>query len=98
MTTRAHDKATTLECSLDEAWVVHAALVDAIDAARDDGSNAASTCELLEAVEAGTLHFRSTELRLLRDVLISYLGDAPLRDRAAAREILGRVTTALSAA
>lgn len=95
MTASAHGSPAALDLSLEEAWVVHAALLHRIERETADGGEAREECDVLEKLER-TDAFDRTELRLLRAALVSYLGAAPLRDRAACRRVLDGVRTALA--
>jgi len=71
--------------SREEAWVAHAALIDAATAADGDRPYHRP----IESIERGAA-LDDEEVALLRDALIDYLGDAPVRDRAPGRALLRR--------
>ncbi|QHS17019.1 hypothetical protein GWK26_07605 [haloarchaeon 3A1-DGR] len=94
MTTSAHEGSTTLDLSREGSWVAHAALVRSGREATEAGEARPVECRLLEKIEDDE-PFEPAELSTLRDALVSYLGDAPIRDRAPGREALRTVSTAL---
>jgi hypothetical protein len=73
--------------SREEAWVAHAALLDAAQDAADDAEPYRGPLEAIERGEA----LGDDALALLRDALVDYLGDAPVRDRAPGRALLRRI-------
>ena len=79
--------------SREEAWVAHAALIDAATAATDDDE---SYRRPIESIERGTA-LDDEEIGVLRDALVDYLGDAPVRDRAPGRALLRRTDDATDA-
>lgn len=83
-----------LSLSHEEAWVAHAALVDAGEAAADAGDDAPPQCRPIRRIERGR-PLAPRGAALLRDALVDYLGDAPVRDRAPGRELLRRVDEAV---
>jgi hypothetical protein len=76
--------------SREEAWVAHAALLDAARSATDDAEPYRGPLESIERGEA----LDGDALVLLRDALVDYLGDAPVRDRAPGRALLRRTEDA----
>lgn len=87
MTEPAHEEPAAVEFSREEAWVVHDALLSAIEAAVDAGVESPAELRTLRAVEADE-GFDERDLDRIGDALVSYLGDAPLRDRAPGRTAL----------
>ena len=83
------DESTPLTTSDAEAWVAHAALLDAYERAVDAGEDTTRYGRAIDQIEDGGVLDR-TEQQLLRAALVEYLADAPLRDRAAARALLRR--------
>ncbi|WP_144924136.1 DUF7853 family protein [Halorubrum salsamenti] len=83
-----------LSLSREEAWVAHAALLDAGAAAVDAGDDAPAQCRPIRRVERER-PFAPGDAVVLRDALIDYLGDAPVRDRAPGRALLRRVDDAV---
>jgi len=83
-----------LSLSREEAWVAHAALLDAGAAAVDAGDDAPAQCRPIRRIERDRA-LASEGAELLRDALIDYLGDAPVRDRAPGRAVLRRVDDAV---
>ncbi|GAA0724460.1 hypothetical protein J2744_002368 [Halorubrum trapanicum] len=79
--------------SREEAWVAHAALLDAAQSATDDD---APYHRPIESIERGTA-LDDEGVALLRDALVDYLGDAPVRDRAPGRALLRRTDDAADA-
>jgi hypothetical protein len=75
--------------SREEAWVAHAAL---IDAATDDDDDRPYH-RPIESIERGAA-LDDEEVGMLRDALVDYLGDAPVRDRAPGRALLRRTDDA----
>jgi len=84
----------TLSLSHEEAWVAHAALLDAGEAAVDAGDDAPAQCRPIRRIERGR-PLAPRDAVLLRDALVDYLGDAPVRDRAPGRALLGRIDDAV---
>jgi hypothetical protein len=76
--------------SREEAWVAHAALIDAATAATDDDR---PYHRPIESIERGAA-LDDEDIALLRDALVDYLGDAPVRDRAPGRALLRRTDDA----
>mgnify|MGYP000406744382 CR=1 FL=1 len=81
-----------LDCSREEAWVLHAAMLDHVErlVAADRSPERAmaildrvETCEPLDA----------TDRDLARDALATYLDDAPERDREPVRKVLSALST-----
>jgi len=80
--------------SREEAWVAHAALIAAGEAAVDAGDDAPAQCRPLRRIERDRA-LTPDGAALLRDALIDYLGDAPVRDRAPGRALLRRIDDAV---
>ena len=85
-----------LSLSHEEAWVAHAALLDAGAAAVDRGDGAPPQCRPIRRIERDRA-LTPDGAALLRDALIDYLGDAPVRDRAPGRALLRRIDDAVDA-
>jgi|AntRauMinimDraft_4_1070384.scaffolds.fasta_scaffold00038_39 hypothetical protein len=83
--------------SHEEAWVAHAALLDAGATAAAAGDETPPQCRPRRHIECGRA-LDADGVELLRDALIDYLGDAPVRDRAPGRSLLRRVDAAVEAA
>jgi len=96
MTPPAHGRSTALDLSREEAWIAHVALLRAAEKAVDDGAESPAELELVRRIEDVT-PFDEEGLTLLREALVSYLTDAPLRDRAPGRAALRSVDAALDA-
>lgn len=94
MTAPAHENPAALEFTREEAWVVHAALLESVEAALDAGEESPAEIGLLRELE-GDATYDTVELTLVRDALVSYLGDAPLRDRAPGRAALRNIHAAI---
>lgn len=96
MTAPAHDCPTTLDLTREEAWVLHAALLDAVERELEDGGNAERTLTILVRLEEGRA-FDRDQLERLASVLREYVdGTVPSRDRRPARDVLRSVETALA--
>ena len=96
MTSSAHDSRVTLDLGPEEAWVLHASLLDYLEREADAGNPAPAALSLLRTLERATSPELDLEgLRLVQTVLVEYMGDAPLRDRATCRAILARVRGSL---
>lgn len=82
----------TLAFSREEAWVVHAALLDRVRKAVDAGDSEECYPELdaLTAIEAGRERFDPGEVSVIRDALKAYLVTAPPRDLAPGHGALRR--------
>lgn len=96
MTPPAHGRSTALDLSREEAWIAHVALLRAAEEAVEDGAESPAELGLVRRIEDGT-PFDEEGLTLLREALVSYLADAPLRDRAPGRDALRSVDAALDA-
>ncbi len=94
MTPPTNDGRITLPFSREEAWVAHAALLAASETAVNAGDDAPAQLRPLDGIERGR-DFTRSEIVLLRDALVDYLGDAPVRDRAPGRTLLRRSDDAL---
>ncbi|WP_416838368.1 hypothetical protein [Haloferax sp. DFSO52] len=81
MTTSAQDRPAALDLSREESWVVHAALLEAIERAVDADEDPRPATDLLTRVEEGDEDFDSAELDYLVDSLRAYRGIAPTRDQ-----------------
>jgi hypothetical protein len=79
--------------SREEAWVAHAALLDAAQSATDED---VAYRRPIESIERGAA-LDDEDIALLRDALVDYLGDAPVRDRAPGRALLRRTDDATDA-
>lgn len=79
----------------EEAWVVHAALLDRVRSAVESGDDSEGYPELdaLTAIETGRERFAPDEATVIRDALESYLLGAPPRDLAPGRAALRRTAT-----
>lgn len=80
--------------SREEAWVAHVALLDAGARAVDAGDEVPPQRRPLRRIERERA-LGPDGAALLRDALIDYLGDAPVRDRAPGRALLRRVDDAV---
>ncbi len=96
MTPPTNDGRVPLPSTHEEAWVAHAALLDASEAAVDAGDDAPPQLRPLRGIERER-RLDPEEIELLRDALVDYLGDAPVRDRAPGRTLLRRADDALDA-
>ncbi|GAB3415377.1 hypothetical protein GCM10027435_11440 [Haloparvum alkalitolerans] len=94
VTPPAHDDPTAPDLGREEAWVAHVALLAATEEAVEAGAESPPELDALATLEGDGL-FDGDELRLLRDALVTYLGDAPLRDRAPGRAALRSVNAAI---
>lgn len=96
MTSSAHDNPVSLDLSREEAWVLHRGLLDYLEREAGEGNPAPNAVDLLETLEDATCPILDPEgLRLVRTILIEYMADAPLRDRATCRSVLSEVRRAL---
>ncbi|MFB9825269.1 MULTISPECIES: DUF7853 family protein [Halobaculum] len=82
----------TLAFSREEAWVVHAALLDGVRTAVEAGDATEGFPELdaLAAIEDGRERFDPAEVDVIRGALEAYLPGAPPRDLAPGRAALRR--------
>jgi hypothetical protein len=81
-----------LDCSREEAWVLHAAVLDHVErlvAADRSPDRAMAVLDRVEACDP----LDATDRGLVHDALASYLDDAPERDREAVREMLATLST-----
>lgn len=85
----------TLAFSREEAWVVHAALLDRVQRAVEADGTAEGYPELdaLTAIEDGRERFDSEEVSVVRRALEAYLRRAPPRDLAPGRAALRRTAS-----
>lgn len=93
--TPTHNRPAPLDLSDEDAWVLHAALTDALDRALDAGETPRDVRSLVLRVEAGETAFDVDVLRFIADALAAYVDDAPDRDREAAARLLDQVRDAL---
>ena len=89
------DRTTLLDVSREEAWVVHAALIERLRT-QDERDPHAPAVDALRALETAPERFTGEEVRAIRDALVEYLVDAPLRDRPPGRRALRRTEAALA--
>ena len=94
MSPSSNDDPIALEFSREQAWVAHVAVHEAGREAVEAGDTDPSERRLADAIE-GDRSVQSADLSVLRDALVAYLGDAPLRDRAPGRAALHTVNEAL---
>lgn len=94
MTTSAQDRPAALDLSREEAWVVHAALLEAIERAVDADEDPNPAPDLLARVEAGEEDFDSAELDYIVDSLRAYRGIAPTRDQHYISHVLDHIEAA----
>ncbi|MGQ4556423.1 DUF7853 family protein [Halobellus sp. GM3] len=95
MTASAHDSPTSLDLTREEAWVVHAAVVTAVERLADDEQDPSDAVALLRSLEVDET-FETGELEHLLDVLRTYLeDDAPSSDRESARRVVEAIEGAL---
>lgn len=83
-----------LSFTREEAWIAHAALLDAGAAAVDAGDDAPAQCRPIRRIERDR-PLGPRDAVLLRDALVEYLVDAPLRDREPGQALLSRVDDAI---
>lgn len=92
MTASAHDNPATLDLTHEQAWVLHTGILRYLErmAAHDDP--APEAVSLLHTLERETDPALDADaLRLVQTVLVEYMADAPVRDRAACRSVLSDV-------
>lgn len=94
MTAAARGGPTGLDLSLEEAWVVHAALLSYIESEHAAGRRADHECDLLRELERDAA-FDDGDLRAVGRAVDYYHDRAPNRDRAPCRRVLASVTIAL---
>lgn len=80
-----------VDCSREEAWVLHAAMLDHIERMVDGDRSPERAVDVLERVEAGG-RLAPADRRLVREALVGYLGDAPERDREPGRTLLATLS------
>jgi hypothetical protein len=95
MSSSANHHSTDLGLSRAEAWVVHAALLSAIESAVDGGTSPHHALALLRQIEAGDDRFDTAQLRYLGGILSGYLKSAPPRDVGPARAVLAGIEYAV---
>jgi hypothetical protein len=82
-----------VDLSREEAWVLHAAVLDHVERTVAADRSPDRAMDVLERVEACD-PLDPTDRSLARDALVTYLDDdAPERDRAPGREILAALST-----
>ncbi|MFB6177401.1 MAG: hypothetical protein ABEI99_09710 [Halobaculum sp.] len=84
-----------LSFSRAEAWVVHDALRAAVRGAAESDEPLEPEVDLLRSIEAGEEQFSHGETEVVRDALVSYLTDAPLRDQKPGRDAIRRIRSEL---
>lgn len=96
MTASAHNYPTALDLSLEELWVVHAALLSDAERTVDDGDDPQRALSLLARLEDDDT-FERDELAFFVRVLRDYADEhAPSRDRRPARDAIDGIETALA--
>lgn len=97
MTSSAHDEPVTLDLSREELWVLHAGVLDYLEREADQGNPTPDAVDLLNTVEDVTCPVLDRSgLHLVRTILVEYMADAPLRDRATCRSVLSEIRRALA--
>ncbi|WP_338740160.1 hypothetical protein [Haloplanus salilacus] len=82
-----------VDCSREEAWVLHAAILDHVRRVVAADRSPDRAMGVLERVEASD-PLDHADRSLVRDALVAYLdGDAPERDRAPGRAILATLAS-----
>lgn len=82
----------SVDCSREEAWVLHAAVLDHIERAVDADRSPDRGVAVLERVEACE-PLDTADRDLVRDALVTYLdGDSPERDRAPGWSMLAELS------
>jgi len=81
-----------LDLSREEAWVLHAAVLDHVERLVTADRSPDRAMAILDRVEACE-PLDSTDRELVRDALAAYLDDAPERDRTAVQEMLAALST-----
>ncbi|WP_251328716.1 hypothetical protein [Haloplanus pelagicus] len=76
-----------VDLSREQAWVLHAALLDHVERTVDAGRSPDRAVAILERTETCE-PLDPADRALVRDALTTYLTDAPARDRKPARAIL----------
>ncbi|QLG28509.1 hypothetical protein HUG10_13525 [Halorarum halophilum] len=94
MPTPVRDGTTLLDVTREEAWVVHSALMEQLRAASERDESAVEV-DALHALERPR-GFTREEMRAIREALVEYLVDAPLRDRPPGRKALRAADAALN--
>lgn len=96
MTASAHNSPTSLDLTREQAWVVHAALVAAVERLVDDEQDPSDALSLIHSLEVDET-FEEDELEYLLDALRTYAEeDAPSRDRASAKHVIADVEAELA--
>ncbi|WP_224270406.1 hypothetical protein [Haloprofundus salinisoli] len=90
MTTPAYNGSAELDLTHAESWVVHAAVLAAIERTLDTGQRPMQEHALREKVEEDET-FTGSELRRLRQMLATYLDSAPERDVEPGEAVLGYI-------
>jgi hypothetical protein len=86
---------TELAFSRAEAWVVHDALLAAVEDAERNDDLLEPEVDLLRSLEGGRERFSQAETEVVQSALVSYLSDAPLRDQKPGRDALRRIRSEL---
>ncbi|WP_251342199.1 hypothetical protein [Haloplanus halophilus] len=76
-----------VDLSREEAWVLHAAVLDHVERTVEAGRSPDRGVAILKRIEACE-PLDPADRAIVRDALATYLPDAPERDRASARAIL----------
>jgi len=97
-----------VDCSREEAWVLHAAVLDHAERVAATGRapdravavlDRIEACDPLDATDIDLVRIEAcdpldaTDIDLVRDALSTYLDGAPARDRDPAREVLATLST-----
>jgi hypothetical protein len=94
MTTPAYNGSAELDLTRTEAWVVHAAVIAAIERTLETGQTPTQERTLREKVEEDAT-FTDAELRRLRQMLSTYLESAPDRDVEPGEAVLNHIRRTL---
>ncbi|MFB6122109.1 MAG: hypothetical protein ABEJ78_01440 [Haloferacaceae archaeon] len=84
-----------LDLSREQAWVLHAAVLDYVDAEREVGNEPAREVSLLRAIESGG-DLTDGDAARIAELLATYLDGAPAMDLPHGRAVLDAVETARS--
>ena len=85
------ERCVTVDLTREQSWMLHAALVDHIDRAIDDGRTPSDAIDALKHVEGDETCLDASQRSLVRDAVVSFLDDAGARDRATGGAVLDAI-------
>ena len=91
--TETQNGSEAFDLTREQSWVLHAAVVAAVDRETEADREPTRELELLERVEADAA-LADSQLELARQLLVEHLDDAPARDQTPGRAALRQIRSA----